>query len=361
MKRFVLDTDVFRIGEEEIDRLAKEAETGDPEACYKYGRVLYVLRYDADCIPTAEKLFCKAREGGVADASAALGVIWRNGDTGMADRHRARELFIEALDKDSIYASVEYLLDLIEGRFGATARPGMAISTLRRLMEVDDNPVWYYLMGRATEKESGLKASLPWYQKAVKGGVVEACSYLAMAATHDDEYQLQDDEGYVYMLLQGSDAGDCRSIYLASSALYDRFAASTEPIDEESLSEMIEMLEWCAELGYAPAAKLLGDTYYQGQCGLAMDYEKAWQWYAKGAVYNSAECYTMLYTMLCKGQNTEYGEEFRVQCPLCAARFGSLEMARETVRLYKQGRMTNFAREIETDYLPLFADEEVVN
>ena len=107
---------MFRLTEEQIELLKAGVRSGDALSCYRLGRYLVSVRPEADSTDMAAELFAQAASGGVADAKAALALMWQSGDMGLVDRERYKELMTEALEQGSELAAKEALFDMIYGR-----------------------------------------------------------------------------------------------------------------------------------------------------------------------------------------------------------------------------------------------------
>ncbi len=143
--------EMFRIDSsaDEVERIEVAANAGNAEACYKYGRLLYCLRYDPDAVAQAEEYFVTAQQGGVVDADVALGLMWRSGEMGMVDIPKSSALILGALRQGSEFAAVVVISDLIFGGIGCNKNPQHAVEMLKDIMAQSDNPLFLLLMGHA--------------------------------------------------------------------------------------------------------------------------------------------------------------------------------------------------------------------
>ena len=98
------------------------------------------------------------------------------------------------------------------------------------------------------------------------------------------------------------------------------------------------------------ARKLEGVDFLAQEENLA----RAFSYYAKGAILGSADCYERMYEMVVAEEiEGNYSQDFADNCVLEATRLGSQDMMRQVVAIYKAGRLTDFAAEIEQYYLPV--------
>ena len=190
---FQWNSAMFRLTEEQITELKAGVQSGDALSCYRLGRYLVSVRPEVDSVDMAAELFDRAVRGGVADATAALALMWRNGDLGLVDISKSSHMMQDALICGSELAAKEQLLDMIYGRNGVQSDIAKAKKILESLMEQGENPTWYYIMGCIVEEQTGDKsAAAEWFERAVEGGVTDAYIDLAFALAMDNDGNFTD-------------------------------------------------------------------------------------------------------------------------------------------------------------------------
>lgn len=357
MRKFALSSNMFHLTDEEVEQLEAQAATGDPEACYKWGRYLYCVRPDHDSVSKAAVQFMMAKAEGVVDAAVAISLMWYNGDFGMVDRTKGKQFLLEALEKENEFAAFVYLRKLIYGHHGFEVDTDKALTMLKALTEKSDNPNFYYLLGVVYQIQSNYAESLPWLEKAYAEGVGESAMDLALARsggfTADGNFA--DYDVYLKELDQlSAESQDGFATYLYAALFasdYDKLEDEAQKAEahEAIKAEVENALAW----GCGEAALFLGDAYYDATCGFEEDLARAFSYYAKGAILGSADCYERMYEMVVAEEiEGNYSQDFADNCVLEAARLGSQDMMRQVVAIYKAGRLTDFAAEIEQYYLP---------
>lgn len=355
---FLWDSAMFRLTEEQIAELKQGVQSGDALCCYRLGRYLVSVRPEADSTDMAAELFDRAARGGVADATAALALMWRSGDMGLVDMAKASHMLEDALICGSCLAAKEQLFDMIYGRNGLQSDITKAKKILDSLMEQGENPTWYYIMGCIVEEQTGDKSkAAEWFERAAEGGVTDAYIDLAFALAMDSDGNLTDYDRYIEILDRGIDAGDgqCLGLWVSEQmGLYESWE-NKEEFREGILSDLQRALD----LGDSTAAYQLGNIYFNGDYDVPQDTKAAWQYYFKGAILGSAHCYEAIYDIIVDMDNPfGVGDSLREQIALNGTRCGSQRLMEECVNIYKSGGLTAFASEIEQYYLPLFDSVE---
>lgn len=357
MRKFALSSNMFHLTDEQVQELEQQAAEGNAEACYKLGRYLYCVRPEANSVDRAAVLFMQAKAEGVVDAAVAISLMWYNGDFGMVDRTKGKQFLLEALEKENEFAAFVYLRKLIYGHHGFEVDTDKALTMLKALVEKSDNPNFYYLLGIVYQIQSNYAESLPCLEKAYAEGVGESAMDLALARSggFTAEGDFADYDAYMKELDQlSAESQDGFATYLYAALLapnYDELEdeAQKAEVHEAIKFEMENALAW----GCGEAALFLGDAYYDATCGFEEDLAQAFSYYAKGAILGSADCYGRMYEMVVAEEIKGYSQDFADNCALSAARLGSQDMMRQVVAIYKAGRLTDFAAEIEQYYLPV--------
>ena len=355
---FQWNSAMFRLTEEQITELKAGVQSGDALSCYRLGRYLVSVRPEVDSVDMAAELFDRAVRGGVADATAALALMWRNGDLGLVDISKSSHMMQDALICGSELAAKEQLLDMIYGRNGVQSDIAKAKKILESLMEQGENPTWYYIMGCIVEEQTGDKsAAAEWFERAVEGGVTDAYIDLAFALAMDNDGNFTDYDRYIEILDRGVDAGDgqCLGLWVSEQmGLYESWENKDEFRDG-----ILSDLQRALDLGDSTAAYQLGNIYLNGDYDVPQDTQAAWQYYFKGAILGSVHCYEAIYDIIVAMENPfGGGDALKAQLVLNGTRCGSQRLMEECVNIYKSGGLTAFASEIEQYYLPLFEGNE---
>ena len=355
---FQWNSAMFRLTEEQITELKAGVQSGDALSCYRLGRYLVSVRPEVDSVDMAAELFDRAVRGGVADATAALALMWRNGDLGLVDISKSSHMMQDAVISGSQLAAKEQLLAMIYGRNGVQSDIAKAKKILESLMEQGENPTWYYIMGCIVEEQTGDKsAAAEWFERAVEGGVTDAYIDLAFALAMDNDGNFTDYDRYIEILDRGVDAGDgqCLGLWVSEQmGLYESWENKDEFRDG-----ILSDLQRALDLGDSTAAYQLGNIYLNGDYDVPQDIQAAWQYYFKGAILGSVHCYEAIYDIIVDMENPfGVGDSLKEQIVLNGTRCGSQRLMEECVNIYKSGGLTAFASEIEQYYLPLFEGNE---
>lgn len=359
MKKFLSNTYVRNLSDDEVHEIYDKAEDGDPQACFKEALILLAWRDVDDWAKTAHKLLLKAKAGGVVDAEAVVADMIRYGELDKFDFSRAKKLLEKSLAKGSEFAAKYHIENLLYGLCGTVEDPEAALEFIESLSPSDQTPMWYYYKGLALERIEGLSAAKEWYEKALEWGVAEAIADYATAIGFDDDYELEDQQAYESILNEGYKIHNPMCKYLkarlAGSQWYD-LPDENEEEKDELLDDILCDLESAATLGVAEASLWLGHIYKEGLYDMEKDLEQAWAWYEDGAEFRSGECYEAMYAMAVQGlvHTPEEGRKIADMCAIKGARCGSRMMLRATVEAFYDGRLSQFAKEIEEYYIPVY-------
>lgn len=361
MRDFFIPSKVRNLPESEITIIEQRANEGDPVACYKLAQILLAWRDTDDYLDQVEPLLATAAEGGVIDAYVAKAAILC--EEGMLPEMflDAQELLEFALENKSEYATKVYIENIIFGKWGYEVDLDKAIELLSELLQTSDNPMWHHMMGLATEIKDGLYFSTVWYEGAVNGGYDDAWYNLAVARAFDDDYELEDEEWYKETLQEGIDRNDTTSlVHYACHIAKDWEEMSDEDAAEKAAlaNSIISAYDTGYKAGLPVACYLLGKVYENGLYGQDVDYGMAMEIYKRGVLFNSVICVEAMYDML---QNDFFAaldedNELSDQCALKGARGGSERLVVATVDAYYEGRLKEYADEIEKYFIPIYND-----
>lgn len=365
LRIFTVFTNLFMLDDEAVAALSEYAERGNRFALFGYGRYQMCVKPDPDSMDKAKSAMLKADSLGLPEATASLGQMYFYGDFGLVDREKAVSYIGASLAKGCDYAAELHLKNVIFGLHGFNADPQKALDMVLSLIANDilnigagnENPMWHYLKGCALQQLRGLQAAKDSYIKAASMGVVSAWTDVAVSSSHNDDGELVDADKYAKMLDEGIKRGDVFCLYLTAVSRmeeYERMDGMQKKVESEKL---LASLESACSKGSSFAAETLGDIYWFGDYGVPEDNEKAWQWYAKGALMYSPECYEKMWGMV-HDHYIDKDEAFKDMLALQGARAGSKKLLGETVMAYTYGRLTEFAAEIERYYEPVFDAED---
>ena len=362
MKRFYSLAGVLSISEEEKELIRKQAQDGDPAACYKLGEIYLQLHECDDYASSAHELFLKASKGGIADADAAIGLMMFRGEIEPYDPIAAAKLIEKAINNRSAAGVSFQLRNLLYGRYGYKQNINLVKDTLDVLLSKGDDPYWCAFMGDVLMCEGKVEESQQWYEKAVAGGENSAYGDLALARGMNDEGNFRDYEAYYDTLMEGNDAKDPMCMYYfildKIESYYDIDPEDTQARDEYR-QMIIHALELNIEWHHPMSMELLGDIYREGKIDIPVDTVKAWEYYVKGSEFMLATCFEKMYDML-QANEIQLGqmsnEDAMDLCMINGARLHDARLLVATVEAYKHGRLTRFAREIEMFHIPAYDD-----
>lgn len=360
MKRFYTVNGIRSIPEEEIGLIEEQAGEGDPLACYKLAQLHLAWHFESDYAETAQDLLKKAQQGGIADADAAMALMYLRGEIEPYNPSEGARLLEKAVNNESGYAAFTHLCNMIYGRYGYTKNLELAIRILDSFLEVEEDPYWYMLKGDAVYESGRREEAVYCYEKALEGGLTEVYSDLAVARGLDPDGELVDWDAYEDTLQEGMECEDMMCLHftvLNKCSEYDE----CDPNDDESRKMyrdfIVEGLEACADDNIVASCELLGDIYREGLYDVPVDLIKAWKSYTKGSQYYKGSCFEKMYDMLlCDeiklGSMTQ--QEAMDLCAINGARLHNDAMIRATADAYMGGRLTQFAGEIEMYHLPAY-------
>ncbi len=360
MKRFYNLAGVLSLSEEENKLIERQAQDGDPVACFKQAEIYLHLHECKDYASAAHDLLLKASDGGVADADAAIAIMMLKGELEPYNPNAAVELLEKAINNGSDLAISFQMRNLLYGRYGYKRNVELVKQTLERLLSQGEDPYWCSLMGDALMAECRIVESEQWYEKAVAGGDNSAYGDLALARGMDNDWETRDYQAYNDTLMEGNDARDPMCMYyFVLDKIYVYY--DIDPDDTDSRDEfrglIIRGLELNVEDCHPMSMELLGDIYREGKIDIPADPVKAWEYYLKGSEFMHASCFEKMYDMLLTNEiqlGQMSNEEAMDLCMINGARLHNARLLVATVEAYKHGRLTQFAREIEMFHIPAY-------
>lgn len=344
---------MFLFDGDDIASLVEGVQSGDATACYALARYHCTVRPEANSLELAIELLHRAADAGVADATAALALLWRSGDMGLLDYEKYQQMITEAYEKGSLLAAKEVLTDMIYG-YGVERDINRAMAIIDERLAQDDRPLWFYLKALAVHNSANMldwedvcPKAAEWYRKAIDGGVHDAYDGLLEVCSKDYFSEIVDTDRYIDIACEGAAAGYCRMMNAVAEYEYDIYYSNPENQSEDWYRQMREDFESALNRGCADAAYYLGLICYKEE----NDLDTAWAYYTKGAILGSSKCYEAMYDLMDQGAIKE-SERFKMQTALYGTRCGSQRLVKVVGELYKAGHLQTFAPEIENYYIP---------
>ena len=352
------DTRLFRLSEEQIERVQMMADKGYPVAKYVLGRYHQVVHPEEDSIPKAAELLKAAANGEVADAYAALAMMHLYGHFGDVSLDTYRSTMDDAVSKGSSLAIKIKLHEMTEGINGLESEPKRVIDFLENNILNDEEtaekyPFFYVSLGDAYHKMGKTAKAADLYEQAEDLGFFEA-AYNKCAAKMEGMAQMQ--KSIFDMVVDfGCDVKSPGCFWLKADIQQGEYEECTDDDKKQKISNIIkESLEEGYKLGFLDCAFALGTNYYFGKYGFEEDNNEAWNWFLAGAKMDNGASYLGLAQMTADGICPDgLADNFVQTCLLNALRRGRTEQLPYVIEAYKAGKLADFANEIETFYMPM--------
>lgn len=363
LRVFYQRNSIFKLSKETIQRITRAAENNDACALFALGRYHIVTKPSPLSASTSLFLFGLAMQNKLPDAIAASAEAWRYGDVGMVDHEKADQMLALALKEGSEYAAVLHLKELVFGTSIKDSNPKEALQKAEERIHCETNythyfGLWLYYKAIALDTLGQKEEACNFFTHATRHGVAAAWTELAfMKGKADDQGNFADHDAYLATLREGAKHQDVNSrAFLALQTTTDFDKLPAEAQSKEVAQEIIHEWEECYRQGSRIAAEYLGDIYYHGFCLQPKDMEKAWKWYFKAAIWDLPSAYEKLYDMVYyHDKDIELKDQDLLA--LQGARLGSRKLLDATVIAHTQGRLNDFAKEIEKYYDPIFDAE----
>lgn len=354
----------------------EEAEKGNRYAQFAYARKQCMVRDLENSLWISFRNMQAAADQNLPDAYAGLAMCYEYGDIGSVDRAKADELLEKSIEMGSELGKIYKLKNLCFGRRFEDAQPEKAVEYANQLIAEDEaNGIepngWYYYY-RATANESHIGRSynivLDDYKRAQELGILDAYLDLAMAYGYGDEGDvLVMSKEYNEYILQGLARRSAGAFFLDAAREMKRYDVLEESYRDQDIEykdvpcatlhgshELIHSrLSQSATLGYSGAWELLGDLYFDGMYGFEQSQEKAFVCYTNGAIHDHMASIEKLWKMMHNhyiDRPLDYVDSIALQ----GARNGSKRLLAETVIIHQEGRLSEYADEIEKYYAPVF-------
>lgn len=353
-----IDTRLFLLTDEQIDKVKEAADKGYAVAQYVLGRYHQVRKPEENSLEQAEQLLKAAANAGVPDAWWALAIHYLYGYQGPVVMEHFNELIDEAFEKNSPMALKQRLHDVIHGEHGQKADPKGTIAHVNDFLEKDEDfpakyPYLYDLMGDAYHKVGNKDQADECYEKAVNLGYFEADA-------HRFENRVEGPDKDFYrntfsFILDFACDNDSPRCFLLRALEHAYHYETEDPSKHEATGRQLrEDLEHAYHLGVGDAAYYLGLYHYEGSHGFEKNPGEAWAWFGKGQDLESAKAYTGMAQMVLDGvKPSTLPDNFLEYLLLCAVRRGDFSMLPTLLESYKAGKLKGLEEEVEKTYLPM--------
>ena len=376
LRLFLSRENIFLLDEAmSIDLLIEEAEKGNPYAQYGYARWQSIVRGGEESLSIAYDYMQAAADQGLPDAIAALAITYEYGDMGIVDWKKEDKMLQQAFDMGSELASVYRLQDYCFGRHFQLAQPHMAVELADRLIAKDQaagiepNGYWFYYRACANEPRIGRLHTIDDYRRALDLGVLKAYTDLIIAYGYGETNDtLVETKDFSSLLRDGMDRLCSGAFFMDAAREMHRYDALQKFYNDDEgiqrrqvryhvLTDSHDLihsrLTQATQLGDRAAWEQLGDCYYYGEYGFEKDYNKAFTCYSNGTIHDYMGAVEKLWRMMHDhliDRPLDYVDSIALQ----GARCGSKRLLAETVIIHQEGRLAEYADEIERFYDPIF-------
>ena len=360
------------ITEEQLKKNQVEdfAERGYYIAQYIMGRYHQNVKPDEDSIEKAMKWYDAAIKTGMGDAYAAKAMMILDGYCGRVDIAKYHSMIEEGMDKGysnnyCSFALYRFLRELIYGYNGTTPNPQGVIDAIKQSLngnESDDievvDPAYYVLLGYAYEALGDKKNAGEYYLKAMDMGYYETITDYMLLEVPDENSTPGVWQAWRTLRDKALQYEVPRTFVMAAQLFEKDYDDLSDKEKKERTDEIMRYLQKAVDLGYELAHYVIGSYYYFGMYGFEEDDDKAWKWFSRGAYLEDGSCYSMLAQMIEEGHapdqyDQSWADDFRLQ----GLRRGDDDQLKKVVEIYRAGRLTNFAGEIEMYYIPRYEQQ----
>jgi TPR repeat protein len=360
---------------ESVNFLEEEAEKGNKYAQYAYGRWQSIVRGGENSLWIAYRNMKAAADQGLPDAIAGMSLVYDYGDIGSVDWEKSDELMEQAIAMGSELGLKMKIQCLCFGYHYKDAKPAEAEAMTDRLIReyeekgIEPNGDWFYYRASAREGRMGRALTvLEDYRRALKLGVLNAYTDLIIAAGYTEaDSVLVETKEYNDLIIEGMAHRASGAFYLDAAREMRRYDALREHyvdrgIEDEKIPYNVlcashdlihSRLSHAAELGDKAAWELIGDFYYRGDYGFEKDYQKAFVCYSNGVIHDSPASAESLWKMM-HDKLIDRPLDYQDSIAIMGARWGSKRLLAETVIAGQEGRLKEYADEIEKYFAPIF-------
>lgn len=359
------------LSEEQVDLLKEYAEKGYAASQFALGRYYQVVEASYD---EARDLFIAASKAGLADATAALAIMYRLGQFGEIeiDKEKYLQSLQDASSQGSALANHQMFKAEILGLDGIEARPQEIIDGIKKWLngnESEDlqvvNPIYYELLGLAYQALDNWKTSTEYYLKCVRMGYIEVYPDYLILSSYNQNFELIDEEGYYKGIETGCQIGIPYCFLMRATLNKDRYDSTEDEKEREALHKAIAQdLTTASNKGDGNASLQLAYHYYYGEYGFEEDNNLAWGQCLDATGMNIAGAWSLLVQIVLDGNGPDdLPNNFVAYCRLMALRLGDDDQLIPVVIAYRSGGLGKYKNEVEKYYIPRYEalpDEEKV-
>lgn len=358
-------TRLFRLSPEQVEKVQEAADKGYPLAIYVLGRYYQVVKPVDDSLATARQLLEEAANAGIADAYWALAIHYLLGYNGPVVFDNYRELIDKAFDNGSMQAFKQKLHDTIHGQHGFAPEPKTAIRIIEDFLDKDEVYAYTYpdlfdLLGDAYRIVGNKDKADKCYEEAQRCGFFEAGAHRFENRTEGPDRDFYRETLSVILDFACEDKDPNSFMTRAMEDIYHYGKEDCHNPDDYA-RKLKEDLENAYILGNGDAAYLMGHCFYTGNYGFEENDQEAWNWFAKGQCLESGLAFMgtarMIEDEICPDN---LPVNYIDLCRLSALRRGIAEILPDVIQAYKEGKLDNYAEEIEKNYIPML-DQEADN
>lgn len=352
-----IDTRLFRITPEQLEKVQEAADKGYAVAHYVMGRYHQVVKPEEDSLDKAQQYLESASKAGIPDADWALAMRYLLGYNGLVLIDKFNEMIEQAFEKGSMMALKQRLHDTIHGEHGQKADPKTVIKQIEAFLDQDEDnaakyPYMYDLLGDAYRKVGNKDKADECYEQAVDHGLFEADAHrFENRIEGPDKDFYRETFSFLLSFARDNKAPECALL----DALEEVHHYDTEnPVKHEATAQRIkDHLENAFNLGMGDAAYYLGKFNYEGTYGFEKNDREAWMWFSKGQDLESGLAFTGMAKMIEDGiMPSNLPSNYLEYLHLCAVRRGVTAMLPVIVEDYKAGKLDALAEEVEKTYIP---------
>lgn len=353
-----IDTRLFRLSDEQLEKVNEAAAKHYPLAYYVLGRFYQVAKPSEDAMEKAQKLLEAAAEAEVPDAHWALAMMYLYGYLGPMVIDHFNELIDQAIQNGSPMALKQRLQDMVHGQHGQKSEPKKVIALIDNFLLKDEEngnkfPFMHALLGDCYRKMGNKEKAVECYEKAVELGYfeAEACCFEARVEGPDKDHW----RNMLDILLDSAcDDNDPRGFLVRALESVYRYDNEDPSKHEATAQKIQEDLQASYRLGNGDAAYYMGLYHYHGSYGFEKDDHEAWTWFDKGQPRESGLAFAGMAQMITDGVKPDsLPSNYLEYCQLSALRRGVKEMLPMVIDAYKAGKLDALKEEVEKTYLPM--------
>ena len=359
------------ISEDQVERLKEHAEKGYALSQYTLGRYYQVVEASHD---EAREMFIAAAKAGLADAEAALAIMFDLGQLGdiPIDKEKIYQALKDASEKGSVLATFQLYKDLICGSEVLDSNPQGVIDNIKQWLKGDESedvqkvdPMYYELIALGYQSLEAWHDAANYYMKCIRMGRIETFPDCLILTSFNHDLELIDEEGYYNGIETGCRLGIPYCFTMRASSNKDLFDGTDDEQEQAALHQKIaEDLNTASNGGDSSATMQLGYHYYYGEYGFEENNDLAWGQFLLASGMNSATSWSMLAQMVLDGNAPDnMPGNFVAYCRLMALRLGDNDQLIPVILSYRNGTLKEYKDEIEKYYQPKYnalSDEEKV-